>query len=69
MSGDKKRRVVIALTYAETRTVLGLLDGCDDSTPTIFRETSRIAKRLRIADHRARNHQAASSVMRVIGKP
>lgn len=57
---DRKRRVVIALTYGETRTVLGLLDGCDDSARALQRETAAIAKRLRIADHRARNHQAAS---------
>lgn len=50
-----KRIVKLDLTLSETRTVLHLLEACDDAEPHIFRETSRIAKRLLIADSIARN--------------
>lgn len=58
---DDRQRVVVALTYAETRTVLGLLEGCDDAPAPIKREALGVARRIRIADHRARNQQAAAA--------
>ena len=55
MSVKHRRIVVVGLTLAETRTVIALLEGCDDSDGHLKRETSALAKRFRIADSRARN--------------
>ncbi len=61
---ESKQQVELSLTYAEARTVIALLESCDDADTPIKQETMLIARRLHVAVDRARKHEAEEFSMR-----
>jgi len=55
VSAKKRQIVVVGLTLREARLVIALLEACDDASDEIFRSAKSIARRLIIADARARS--------------